>query len=185
MPGEVWISIKGFEGLYEVSSLGRVRSCDTIQHRSNGRVECDFRIKGKILKNRYTGRDAAEGRGYATVLLSGKNYKVHRLVAEAFIENAHEYEQVNHIDGNKKNNCVENLEWCAGSQNIQHSLKYGLRKTGESVENHKLTIGQVEEIRIRYVKGSPVNGAKPLAREFGVAAITITNIVRNKKWRWD
>ena len=84
--------------------------------------------------------------GYAEALLQGKNYKVHRLVAEAFLENPMNYEQVNHKDGNKRNNCVTNLEWCDGSQNIEHSLKYGLRQTGEEMKNHKLTADQVKDM---------------------------------------
>ena len=182
---EIWVPVKGKEGLYDVSNLGRVRSHDTIQRRSNGRVMCDFHVKGRILAPRYTGRDASIGQGYATVLIGGKNVKVHRLVAEAFLENPNGYTQVNHIDGNKRNNAAGNLEWCDGSHNIQHSLTKELRPTGERVKNHKLTAEQAHEIRKRYKKGSSVNGVNPLAREYGVAKTTIDRIVKREKWRWD
>ena len=181
---EVWIPIKGYEGRYDVSNMGNVRSHDTVQTRSNGKVVCNFHIIGRVLKPRYTGRDAKHGKGYATVLIEGKNLKVHRLVAEAFIENPNGYKQVNHIDGDKTNNAASNLEWCNGEQNIYHSLIHGMRPTGEDMENHKLTKEDVRSIRTMYRKGSSVSGAKPLSREYGVSPETIKNIVERKKWRW-
>ena len=102
------IDIKGYEGLYGITSCGRVWSY----------------ITNKFLKL-YTGRG-----GYMRVKLCKdgvrKNFYVHRLVAEAYIENPDNLPQVNHIDGNKEHNWIKNLEWCSCSENVKHAVKSGL-----------------------------------------------------------
>ena len=118
---EIWKPVKEFEGLYEVSNLGQVRSLNY------------KRTKGtKILKL------VIDKDGYLRVNLykNGKQYnkKVHRLVTAAFIPNPEGKTEVNHIDGNKTNNRVENLEWVTHSENIQHAWESGLCEplTGEN-----------------------------------------------------
>ena len=114
-----WRPIEGYEGLYEVSNTGQVRSFDRYVKYSNGRIHLH---KGKVLSPsiRYD--------GYLVVLLSynGKHkmFSVHRLVAEAFIPNPDNLPQVNHKDEDKTNNSVENLEWCDNKYN----MNYGTRK---------------------------------------------------------
>lgn len=114
---EEWRDIEGFEGIYQVSNMGRVRS---LAHETNGK-----HYKGKILSSGVSA-------GYHLVRLSKGNEKVskrvHRLVAEAFIENLNELPEVNHLDGNKNNNCVENLEWCTSKENKVHAWVTGLTK---------------------------------------------------------
>lgn len=113
---ELWCDIKDFEGLYEVSNYGRVRSYDKVVNAANNSTRI---IKGKIMS-----LTNSEG-GYLKVGLT-KNKKVynkciHRLVGLHFIENPNNYLELNHIDKNKTNNYYYNLEWCTRKQNNDHS----------------------------------------------------------------
>lgn len=116
---EIWMDIKDFEGLYQVSNLGRVRSLDKIilQHKYGASPNL-YRRKGKILKQAITKE------GYYMVSLfdnnKGKSYLVHRLVATAFILNPNNYRVVNHKDENKLNNNLDNLEWCTDKYNLNY-----------------------------------------------------------------
>jgi len=115
---EVWKDIKGFEGRYKISSYGRVKS---LFKKRNSDIYKKF-----IMKNRIGGT------GYLTVGLrlncKTKNFNIHRLVAEHFIDNPLNKSQVNHKDGNKKNANVENLEWVTPSENGIHAYKNNLSK---------------------------------------------------------
>ena len=112
---ELWKSIQGYEGLYEVSNLGNVRSLDRKVNQANGTIG---NYKGKILKGE------TDNRGYKRVRLSknnkAKKFQVHRLVALAFIPNIENKPFVNHIDENTSNNNVNNLEWVTGCENMRH-----------------------------------------------------------------
>ncbi|MCF0232461.1 MAG: NUMOD4 motif-containing HNH endonuclease [Enterococcus sp.] len=115
---EIWRDIKGYEGLYQVSNLGRVKSLDRyVRCKHNSKAHIKGKIKA-ISKNRY---------GYCMVGLAKENtYKgfcVHRLVAQAFIPNPQNKREINHIDCNKENNIVKNLEWCSRKENMQHASK--------------------------------------------------------------
>jgi hypothetical protein len=102
---EIWANIKNHDD-YQVSNLGRICS-----YKNNERKI----IKGWI-----------QNTGYLTVVLDNKKYSVHRLVAETFIHKTKDKDTVNHIDGNKLNNNVNNLEWCTLKENIQHAFESGL-----------------------------------------------------------
>lgn len=114
---EIWKDIVGYEGLYQVSNLGRVKSLPKYDRK--GRFHSE-RIKAP----------ANNGTGYLVVNLKhdGKQQMrtVHRLVAEVFLPNDNTSLEINHIDGDKSNNCVNNLEWCTRSENIRHAVKNGL-----------------------------------------------------------
>ena len=112
---ETWKDVTGYEGLYQVSSLGKIKSLDRSVVNDAGMT---MNLKGKILSAKVCGYR------YAQVGLqkngSRKVYSVHRLVAQAFIPNPYNYDCVNHKDHNIENNCVDNLEWCTQEYNNQH-----------------------------------------------------------------
>ena len=115
---EIWKDIRGYEGLYQISNLGRIKSLP------KWRVKYGY---GEIILKQSIGK-----KGYKVISLNKnkkrKQYKVHRLIAEAFIPNPENKPQINHIDGNKLNNDINNLEWCTQNENIQHAYNTGLYK---------------------------------------------------------
>lgn len=119
MMNEIWKDIEEFKGNYQVSNTGRVRR---IKDYSN--QYATWNNGYKILTAR------KHSNGYLRVMLSinGKHYDryIHRLVAQTFIDNPNNYAEINHIDGNKKNNRIENLEWCNRSHNNKHAYQIGL-----------------------------------------------------------
>ena len=133
LPNEEWRDISGFEGRYVVSNLGRVKSLRRPRAGKHGSISI-VREKIKVQSD--------DQDGYKLVSLystscpnGGKVLPVHRLVAEAFIPNPECKEQVNHIDGDKSNNCVYNLEWCTNLENIRHSIDIGIRDSHASPYN--------------------------------------------------
>lgn len=181
-PTEEWRDIKGLEGLYQISNLGRIRSLDNIQIRSNGFKMCKFHKKGQILKTYQSGKDYKKGQGYETVTIYDKRYKIHRLVAQAFIPNPQKLPQVNHIDGNKLNNRADNLEWITNRENMLHSWGIGLREKSRK-KARKLKIEQVNQMRKECIPGDKEKGYKPLGRKYGVSPTTVKQIVRKEKWK--
>lgn len=130
---EVWRPVKGYEGLYEVSSIGNVRSLD--RHSMFGNRYCLF--KGKPLKAYLTPK------GYLSATLfkndKGKHYFIHRLVAEAFIPNPNNLPYIDHINIVRDDNRVENLRWCTHKENMNNPLtrKYANIKNRSKEVNEK------------------------------------------------
>lgn len=115
---EIWKDIKSYEGLYQVSNLGRIKSLKKIRRNGKG-----FYVQEEKLKTLQLWKEE----GYYSIVLykndGGRTYHIHRLVAQAFIPNPENLPQVNHKDGNKSNNSVENLEWVTCSENVKHAYK--------------------------------------------------------------
>lgn len=136
---------------------------------------------GEII-NKHSGRYVKpqdNGKGYYRVSIGGKLQFVHRLVATKYIPNPDNLPQVNHKDGNKHNNCVDNLEWVTNQQNRNHAMEEGLHTIGEKCSWSKLTKEQVEFIRKHKEITSP-----ELSKIFNVAASTIRAIRQGRSWKY-
>lgn len=170
---EIWKDIEGYEGMYQVSNKGNVKSLDRKVLKGNGQVQI---VIGKILK------PIDSGHGYNRVCLykNGKSraISVHSLVLETFTHKREDRKVINHINGDKKNNNLNNLEWCTSKENTAHGFKNGLMKTGEKHHQAKLKDIQILEIRHIYAEGKL--SQRELAKKFDVTQATIYRIVNNK-----
>lgn len=141
---EVWRDIAGYEGIYQVSNLGNVRSLDRWIKRITNKVVPNL-VGGYMVKGKNVAK-TNNGNGYFIASLSNggrKNHYVHRLVAEAFIDNPLHKLQVNHKDGNKSNNHKDNLEWVTGSENNKHAHKTGLQPHRSQLQ-HAIKVLNIE-----------------------------------------
>lgn len=174
---EIWKSVVGYEGYYEVSNTGSVRSIDRIVKTKKAKSGTSF-LKGVYLKPSVI-------KGYPMVVFSVGNKrvgkKIHRLVAEAFIPNPKNKPQVNHKNGQKEDNSVENLEWCTSLENIRHSFEKGLN-SGKKGEKHPLSKLKKEDvINIRLLHKHGVLSTM-LSEYYNVHQKTIRNIVNKETW---
>lgn len=158
---EVWKDISGYEGRYMISNLGRVKSLPNVS-RSGERV--------------LTPNIKPTGYSEAHLCKDGKGSKrlVHRLVADAFIIKVYGKHDINHIDCNRSNNCVTNLEWCTRRENTQHGMKYG---------NISYKLSQEDVDSIRYLHGC--FSMLELAVIYDLTTSTVHGIINNSKWRSD
>lgn len=184
---EKWKAVKGYEGAYEVSSKGKVRSLTRMIRTTPNGVEKLREIKGKTLKLYVSNK----GYLFAQLSMNGKirGLFVHVLVAQAFIENPHGYPTVNHKDENKMNNSVDNLEWCTYTYNNNYGT-------------HKERVGEAQKNGIRskpvaqytldgkYLRSFP--SMREVWRTFGYKTSMICNCCRGKiktaynyKWEYE
>lgn len=175
---EVWEDVKGYEGLYKVSNTGQIKAL----YRRIDKGKCHREWKEHLLKF------SIDNCGYFRTSLAkngvNRTVKVHRVVAEAFIPNPSNLPQVNHKDGNKQNNCVENLEWVTQSENLKHAFSTGLKTNKcENNPSHKLTLSQVEWIKEHCIKRDKTFGVIALAKRFNVHRKTIDRIVNGQYWK--
>lgn len=139
---EEWKNVIGYEGYYQVSNKGNVRSVDRLKEHNTSHSGF-IPIEGQMLKQ------SISHKGYPIVYLSksgkDKTVPVHRLVAITFIPNPDNLPQVNHIDGDKTNNNAENLEWCDNSYNQIHAYKMGLHKVSEKAGRPRKPVMQIDK----------------------------------------
>lgn len=159
-----WKLAPNMFGKYEVSNTGLIRNIRI------GKIRKTFDYKGYQAISYYN---------------KGKFYlkRVHRIVAEAYIPNPKGKLEVNHIDGNKANNHINNLEWCTRKENQRHAIDTGLQiyKTGENSHAARLTLKQVHEIREKYIPKT--YSQYRLAIEYGVSRSCIMHIISGDRWR--
>jgi hypothetical protein len=170
---EVWVDVKGWEGKYQVSNYGVLKS-----------------FGGKYRKSMPDGfltEGTRQPMGYSIITLRDKKRKVqirmHTLVAEHFVAKPEGMNCVNHKDGIKLNNYYKNLEWTTRGQNVKHAVKTGLLDIkGEKHSHSKLTEAKVIEMRnIRKTKGLPY---EEIGRMFGVCRRQASDVIRGKNWGW-
>lgn len=156
---EIWKDIEGYEGLYQVSNYGRVKS---------------LHKKTEKIRNQHMGTN-----GYKVISLykNGieKTHSVHRLVAIAFIDNPENKREVNHIDGCKINNCVDNLEWVTPSENIRHAVDNGLNSGASKAS-------EARKRKVKCVTTGKIYDSLLEAESFtGAAYCNISKCCRGKK----
>lgn len=170
---EVWKPISANTN-YLVSNLGRVKSID---HPVWCKVNNSYSIKKGHIMKASNQNSKHYWRLYLPIKGGRKVFTVHRLVAEAFIPNPDNLPQVNHIDGNKDNNCVSNLEWCNQSHNIRHAHITGLisnKKQSINCHLRKLTEEQVSYIKAEYdrtllvKRGDKMRFCEAMQKKFGL-----------------
>lgn len=172
---EIWKNVEGYEDLYQVSDKGNVKSLDRYRNYKNTKRF----LKGRLLKFGIC-------KDYFILTLSKnkskKNYRVHRLVAQAFIPNPENKPYVNHKDGNKTNNHVDNLEWVTAKENTFHMyniLKVPYPNKGKSWENHNFSYEECINMIKLYKKGYSF---RKISRLYNSNHKTISKIIRNEKY---
>lgn len=180
---EIWRPIVGFEEMYDVSNLGRVRSLFRyLTYKNRFGTFTTRPIKAKFFKC------TPCNIGYPRVRLNKDGIlteiHVHRLVASAFIDNPNKFTYVNHLDENKKNNIVTNLEWCTQSRNAIHTYDLHEDRRGEFHFHSKLTEKTVKEIR-NYFYNNQITmiDCDQLAIKYNVTRVTIYNAAKKISWR--
>lgn len=170
---ETWKDIEGYEGIYQVSSFGRVISMPRkVNNRWGYFISKQKNIKPRISKCGY---------GFVALYKNNKrkDVRIHRLVANAFLNNLNCYPIINHKDGNKMNNNVENLEWCSYSQNTNHAIENNLIRFYKGSQNKKARkIAQCD------LNGNVVKvwfGVRDVARQTGYSYGNIDQCIRNKR----
>lgn len=172
---EEWKPIQGYEGVYEVSCQGNVRSLDRFVKTSKSGKKF---VKGRLLKP-----VAVKGYSIVSLCLNGHQVekKIHRLVANAFLDNPFELPQVNHLDGNKTNNNVSNLEFCSPLHNVKHAFDTGLcdRSIAQRHYGAKLKNSDIPIIRSRLSSNeSPTS----IAKDYSIGRHIIYKIKYGKSW---
>ncbi len=177
MEEEIWKDIPGFEGIYQASTLGRIKSLERkIKHWKGGYSV----LKESILSER-------KSKGYVSVVLykngKNKNIDIHRLIAITFIPNPNDKPEVNHKDFIKTNNRVSNLEWTTSEENIKHAVENGLITSRKGENNNFSKLKEKDVLIIRDVlKKNPKINKQVIINLFSVSKSTINQIRSRRIW---
>lgn len=174
---EIWKEIDGYDGFYEVSNKGNVRSWKIRNGKSNKKAHVPH------ILNSFKDKD-----GYRKCGLSKsgktKQYRIARLVGIAFLDDTKEHLQINHIDGNKSNDSINNLEWVTAKENVNHSIEEGLRThkhmMGARNKNSILCKSDVLDIRNAYRLN--IFTHQEIANAYDVSRQHISAIINKKRW---
>lgn len=173
---EIWVDIRNYEGKYQISNKGRVKSLE----REVSHDGITYTQPERIMSH-WCGTTSLYDRVRLYKGGIGTKFTVHRLVAEHFLPDWDPELEINHIDGNRYNNAVDNLEMCTHQRNMEHAIAGELKNDySEKSCNARLTNAQAEEIRVKYHAGGITQ--KTLAQEYGVCRQTVSAIVRYKKY---
>lgn len=169
---EIWVDVKGYESFYQVSDMGNVRSKDRT-------VACS-RLGTKNLKSRPL-KATVDSAGYCKVTLQDQGrvvWKVHRLVAEHFIGKVEGKEIINHIDNDRTNNRVDNLEWCTPKENTSHMHAQGRNYSASGEDNPACKLTDTDVAEILALKGS--QSQSQIAGLYGVSRQHVGKIHNGK-----
>lgn len=175
MTGEIWKSIVGYEGLYEVSNLGKVRRLARTAITTQGAKHLALKILAPFV--------SCKGYYVATFIKNGRTakYSVHRLVAEAYIENPDCKPEVNHLDLDKQNNKFSNLEWATRQENAAHATQLGRNSAASNpTKQRKLNPETVAEIKT--LLNQNMLSFADIALMFNVSRVTIAKIKQGTTW---
>lgn len=173
--GEKWRQAVGFSERYYVSNMGQIFTTSAHGKKDNPTIMKPAR---SFDKRRGTWQ-------YMKTVMDGRNIRVHRVVAQAWIPNPDGKPFINHINGNKADNRVENLEWCTNAENIRHAYRTGLeqRQLGEKHHSAHLTNEQVRQFKWEWAHNRKMT-RKQYAEALGVSEAAIKDIIRGRSWKW-
>jgi hypothetical protein len=176
---EIFKDIIDYEGLYQISNLGRVKCLTKRGVFPNGGIVVH---KEKIMATRINATYVVIGLRKNSQL---NTVKVHRLVCSAFHPNQDNKPDVNHLDGNKLNNKADNVEWSTKKENAQHALKMGLNYTNplRGSKNSMAKLNEDKVIKIRWLYKTKLFTQKKLGEMFEIGRGSISLIIQNKRWK--
>lgn len=165
LEGEIWKDVPGYEGIYVISNMGRLKRIMHRKHPTNTIINASI--------NDY-------GYHYSCLTINGKgqNHMIHRLVGQAFIPNPEDKPQVNHIDGCKSNNVLQNLEWNTSKENINHAWDTGLAKPKNGILNGNAVLTEKDILEIRASSLTPLE----LSLIYKIKREQVYKILRRERW---
>ena len=176
LEGEIWKDIIGWEGLYKISNLGRIKSLKWREGSNKNPKEYPIILKQRLCNKGYCMSQFRDNN-------RNKSVKVHRLVGIHFIENINNLPQINHINGVKTLNTVKNLEWITNLDNMRHSYSIGLRNESSKGEMNGRAI--LNEKDVIYIYTNPDRKTIPeIIKDFNLSNSTVNNIYNGKNWAY-